>query len=111
MKEEIKKIKKLITGFHIKPVSYKRTGISPKQDWITMLAVTAVVCLTIGVVSFVVYSKVEAGTLYTVPADSVLVQTAINSPMLKKTVDTLNLKAKKASMLLTSSTTPADPSL
>ena len=79
-----KKITDLFAQFHIHPVSYKRTGISPARDWF-VIGITAIVASgVIALCASYVYFKINSGTLFSAPS-----QTA-SKPVMTINTDLLN---------------------
>ena len=118
MNAQLQKLKKLWTTLsahlQIGHVSYERTGISPKHDWLIMLLLTALISGIFAIGALYLYIQVDAGTLFPVPTDSNVPQKSIDAELLKKTIHTFD--QKEANISTTSTTTeaqsiPRDPSL
>ncbi len=91
--------------------TYERTGIVPKRDWLVMLATATCAVLALAVASYLLYLRVDAGTLFSVPTGTTGAEPTINAGLLQTTVNAINLKQTNADALDQASSTPADPSL
>ena len=106
----LKQIKGLYNKSREKKLSYEKRGINPKHHWSILLSVTFVMLLCIAIFAFYFYTEINQGKFFTVKNKAIEKEVKIDSALLKKIVDEINLRAKSLKEIKTK-TIPQDPSL
>ncbi len=110
-------MKNILTDFQQKyeslrgPVSYKKSGINPKKDWLLLLSGFAVSFVVVAVCAVFVYIKINSSTLFSVPIDNTNQQIRIDSALLSQVVNDIHARETKVNDLNQSLQIPPDPSL
>jgi len=91
--------------------SYRKDGIHPKRDWRIFLTSTFIIFSLSALISFYIYVQIDEGGFFAVKEDILPSNVEIDSELLKKTVDEINLREVSLQALKQNKTTVPDPSL
>lgn len=105
------KIKTFYRKLRPSPVAYAGGSIYPRRDW-TIILSSVIVCLIIlALVAVYFYVQIDRGVLFSKTSEDLSGGVNINSILLQKTVDAINVRETRLSNLKQNKTKTPDPSL
>ncbi len=111
MSSLLQKIKLIFDKLKTAKVSYERHIINPKNDWMILLTTTFIVLCIMVVVSFYFYTQIDQGKFFMTEAIDKTKEIKIDTSLLKKTVDDINLRENLSTKIRDNRPNIADPSL
>ncbi len=107
----MQKIKIWYDKLRTTPAPIERSGISPKRDWRILLVSTVVLVCMIGGISLYFYIQINKGQLFVTVRDNTEKEITIDSVLLEKTINDINIRKITLEDIKQNKSIPPDPSI
>ena len=111
MSQLLQKIKALYGKIHVTHISYEKHGMNPRHDWNIILFASCLALLLETIFAFYFYTRINQGKLFVVTKNDSGKEITINSKLLGKIIDDINLRQKSLENIKQNKAVPGDPSL
>ncbi len=111
MKNLLQKIKLFYIKITKKEEIYKRRAIRPAQDWSIILITDIVIFCILLIFASYFYIQIRRDELFAITETNILNETKINSVLLKKTINDINLREELTNNLKNNGIRFSDPSM
>ncbi len=111
MNDPLKKMNEWFEKLRTSQISYDKNGIRPLKDWKIIMTSMFIVLLIIIAIATYFYMEVDGGKFFSVEEGTIGNETKINDNLLKKTLEGLNSRQEKLTILERDRIAPLDPSI